>query len=139
MICRKVAVIGCGHVGLVTAAGFAHLGHRVIGLDVKQSLVEALNSGTSPFVEPGLEDLLRHGLDSGRLSFTLDHSVAVADAEFIFLTVDTPTTQSGAADLSNIRAATRSISLHLAGRSPIIVNKSTSPVGSGETIASIVR
>ena len=136
---RRIAVIGCGHVGLVTAAGFAHLGHQVIGLDAKPSLVEALSLGSSPFVEAGLEDLLRQGLESGSLSFTVDYGLALAEAEFIFLTVDTPTTSSGAADLSNIRAATRSICAFLPHGSQIIVNKSTSPVGSGETIASIVR
>jgi UDPglucose 6-dehydrogenase len=139
MMSRNVTVIGCGHVGLVTAVGFAHLGHRVVGLDVKATLVETLSQGSSPFVEQGLEELLRETLGTGRLTFTTDYSVAVAEAEFIFLTVDTATTTAGAADLSNVRAATRSINANLAGRSPIIVNKSTSPVGSGETIGSILR
>lgn len=136
---RRVTVVGCGHVGLVTAAGFGQLGHDVTGLDISVSLVEQLNDGSSPFVEEGLEDLLRESLASGRLRFTTEYGDAIRDAEFVFLTVDTPTTPAGAADLSNIRAATRSIRGHLGDELPIIVNKSTSPVGTGETIASIVR
>jgi len=135
---HRVTVIGCGHVGLVTAAGLTHLGHTVVGLDVNPELVAALRAGVVPFVEDGLEDLLRESLDSGRLTFTTDYDVGVRDAEFIFLTVDTPSTPSGAADLSNIRAATHSLKSSLGDRRPIIVNKSTSPIGTGETIASIL-
>lgn len=135
---NRVTVIGCGHVGLVTAAGLAHLGHRIIGLDVDSDLVATLRGGVVPFVEPGLQELLREGLDSERLSFTTDYPEALREAEFVFLTVDTPSTLTGAADLSRIRAATRSLSESLGDRRPIIVNKSTSPIGTGETIASIL-
>ena len=135
---NRVTVIGCGHVGLVTAAGLAHLGHSVIGLDVNSALVATLSAGGVPFVEVGLEELLREGLRSERLSFTTDYREAVSEAEFVFLTVDTPSTPAGAADLSNIRAATRSLRASLGDRRPIIVNKSTSPIGTGETIASIL-
>lgn len=135
---NRVTVIGCGHVGLVTAAGLAHLGHSVIGVDVNSDLVATLGAGGVPFVEVGLQELLREGLDSERLSFTADYAEAVREAEFVFLTVDTPSTPAGAADLSNIRAATRSLRASLGDRRPIIVNKSTSPIGTGETIASIL-
>lgn len=135
---NRVTVIGCGHVGLVTAAGLAHLGHSVVGLDVNSNLVATLRGGGVPFVEVGLQELLGEGLDSERLSFTTDYGEAVREAEFVFLTVDTPSTPAGAADLSNIRAATRSLRASLGDRRPIIVNKSTSPIGTGETIASIL-
>ena len=139
MISRRITVVGCGHVGLVTSAGFAHLGHQVCGIDISAPLVEQLNKGINPFVEEGLEDLLKEGIESKRLAFTTDYGAAMAGAEFIFLTVDTPTTPTGGADLSNIRAATRSIKAHMPAEMPIIINKSTSPVGTGDTIASIVR
>ncbi len=134
----KISVIGCGHVGLVTAAGLAHLGHSVIGLDVNEGLIETLRAGQVPFLEPGLEDLVGEGLRSGGLSFTNDYGEAVAEAEYVFLTVDTPSTPSGAADLSRIRSATRSIKASVGYRRPVIVNKSTSPIGTGETIESIL-
>ena len=75
---------------------------------------------------------------SGRLVFTTSYEEAIPDAEFIFLAVDTPQTLAGAADLRNIRAATRSIAASLNGSTPIIVNKSTSPIGTGETIEEIL-
>lgn len=139
MISRRITVVGCGHVGLVTAAGLARLGHQVTGLDISASLVDQLKRGVNPFVEVGLEELLREGVESKRLAFTTDYGAAMRRADFVFLTVDTPTTPTGGADLSNIRAATRSIKANMPAGEPIIVNKSTSPVGTGETIASIVR
>lgn len=134
----QIAVIGCGHVGLVMAAGLAELGHRVVGVDRSPDLVGLLCSGEVPIRERGLPELVRKGLANGRLSFTTSYDQAVPEAEFIFLAVDTPATLAGAADLRNIRAATRSIASSLNGRTPIIVNKSTSPIGTGETIESLL-
>jgi UDPglucose 6-dehydrogenase len=78
------------------------------------------------------------GLGDGRLRFTTGYDDGIPEAEIVFLAVDTPQTLGGAADLRNIRAATRSIAANLNGTVPIIVNKSTSPIGTGETIESIV-
>jgi UDPglucose 6-dehydrogenase len=134
----RVAVIGCGHVGLVVAAGLAKLGHAVIGVDREQSRIDSLCNGEVEFHEPGLSDLLAEGLKSGRLSFTTSYDFAIPQSEFVFLAVDTPATPGGAADLGNIRAATHSIAASLNGTSPIIVNKSTSPIGTGETIEELL-
>ncbi len=135
----RVTVVGCGHVGVVMAAGLARLGHNVIGMDVNAERIDALSRGESAFHEPGLKELLSDGLADGRLGFTTSHERAIPDAEFIFLAVDTPSTPSGAADLRNVRSATRSIAAALNGSAPIIVNKSTSPIGTGETIETILR
>jgi UDPglucose 6-dehydrogenase len=135
----QIAVIGCGHVGLVMAAGLAALGHSVVGIDRDEALVGSLCSGDVPIREDGLPELVRRGLESGRLIFTTSYDFAIPMADFIFLAVDTPATQSGAADLRNIRSATRSIAASLNGRTPIIVNKSTSPIGTGETIEGILE
>jgi UDPglucose 6-dehydrogenase len=135
----QIAVIGCGHVGLVMAAGLAELGNTVVGVDRSESLVGALCSGDVPIREDGLADLVARGLQSGRLTFTTSYDYAIPIADFIFLAVDTPATQSGAADLRNIRSATRSIAASLNGRTPIVVNKSTSPIGTGETIEGILE
>ena len=136
---RRVAVVGCGHVGLILSAGLAQLGHSVVGVDRDQDLVNRLCAAKVPFHEEGLTDLVRSGLNGGRLTFTTSYERGIPDAEFIFLAVDTPTTPGGAADLRNIRSATRSIAGALNGTSPIIVNKSTSPIGTGETIEEILR
>ena len=133
-----VAVIGCGHVGLVIAAGLASLGHEVTGIDVNEDLVGRLNGGRVDLHEPDLPEIVRQGLASGRLAFTARYDEVVPRAEYIFLAVDTPQTMVGAADLRNIRAATRSIAANLNGATPIIINKSTSPIGTGETIEEVL-
>ena len=135
---RQISVIGCGHVGLVLAAGLADMGHRVIGVDVSETLVAELCAGILRIQEPGLADLVAEGVASGRLLFTTSYAYAVPQADVIFLAVDTPQTLAGAADLRNIRAATRSIAASLNGSTPIIANKSTSPIGTGETIEEIL-
>lgn len=134
----RVAVIGCGHVGLVMAAGLAALGHQVTGIDVDSELVERLNEGQVDLHEPELPEVVRRGLDGGHLAFTARYDEAIPRVEFIFLAVDTPQTLAGAADLRNIRAATRSIAENLNGMTPIIINKSTSPIGTGETIEEVL-
>jgi UDPglucose 6-dehydrogenase len=135
---RRIAVIGCGHVGLVLAAGLADLGHRVVGVDVSETLVAELCAGVLRIQEPGLPELVSDGVADGRLLFTTSYDYAIPEAEVIFLAVDTPQTLAGAADLRNIRAATRSIAASLNGSNPIIANKSTSPIGTGETIEEIL-
>jgi UDPglucose 6-dehydrogenase len=135
---RRIAVIGCGHVGLVLASGLADLGHHVVGVDVSETLVSELCAGILRIQEPGLTELVTAGVASGRLLFTTSYEYAIPQAEVIFLAVDTPQTLAGAADLRNIRAATRSIAASLNGSSPIVANKSTSPIGTGETIEEIL-
>lgn len=134
----RVAVIGCGHVGLVMAAGLAALGHDVTGIDLNAELVARLNDGQVDLHEPDLSDVVRRALEDGRLAFTTRYEEAIPSVEYVFLAVDTPQTLAGAADLRNIRAATRSIAANLNGCNPIIVNKSTSPIGTGETIEEIL-
>jgi UDPglucose 6-dehydrogenase len=121
------------------AAGFAELGHDVVGIDRDEALVEELRAGTVRIRETGLPELVAKGLASGRLAFDTRYAPAISRAQFIFLAVDTPQTMAGAADLRNIRSATRSIAENLNGTSPILVNKSTSPIGTGETIEEILR
>jgi len=137
---RNVAVIGCGHVGLVNAAGLADLGHKVIGLDIREDYVEEISKANVPFLEPGLTELVERNLENGRLRFTTSYAEALADADIVMLCVNTPSTVTGAADLSGVRSAARMIGreLALAVRRPVIVNKSTSPIGTGETIYAIL-
>ena len=125
----KIAVIGTGYVGLTTGVCFAHLGHDVVCADIDADKVERLSRGEIPILEAGLDDLLREGLQSGRLTFMLGASGAVVDAEFAYLCVPTPQGADGSADLSYIEAAAREIAPHLQ-RDTVVVNKSTVPVGS---------
>ena len=125
----EIAIIGTGYVGLTTGACFAHLGHRVVCADVVPEKIERLSRGEIPILEAGLEDLVREGLHSGRLSFVLGSAEAAASCEFAYLCVPTPQGVDGSADLSYIEAAAHEISPVLAPGS-IVVNKSTVPVGS---------
>ena len=135
----NIAVIGCGHVGLVMAAGLAELGHHVVGVDRSPTLVDQLCAGDVSIREEGLAELVQRNRANGRLTFTTSYDHAIPDAQFVFLAVDTPSTLVGAANLRNIRAATRSIANALNGQMPIIINKSTSPIGTGETIEGILE
>lgn len=137
----SVLIVGAGHVGLVTAVGLAKLGHRVTALDKNPALVGMLSNGEVPFMEPGLSELLDEMLAAGRLSFASAYENHVRDAEFVFLCVNTPSTVSGAADLRYVRDAASCIGQEMArtGNKPIIVNKSTSPIGTAETIEMILR
>jgi UDPglucose 6-dehydrogenase len=132
-------VVGCGHVGLVMAAGFAHLGHEVVGLDRDAERVAELRRGILPVQEEGLPQLTAEGVAAGRLRFTSSYEEAIPEAEFIFLAVDTPQTLGGASDLRNLRAAARSVAASLNGYAPIVVNKSTSPIGTGDMLEELVR
>ncbi|MHB8463825.1 MAG: 2-dehydropantoate 2-reductase N-terminal domain-containing protein, partial [Acidimicrobiales bacterium] len=98
----RVAIIGAGYVGLSTGAYLAHIGHDVVCLDVVAAKVEQLNRGEIPIFEAGLEELVRGGLDSGKLRFVLDRAEAVSGAEFVYLCLPTPQGEGGAADLSYI-------------------------------------
>ena len=132
-----VAVIGAGYVGLTTAACFASLGHRVVCADVVPEKIEALSRGEIPILEAGLPELVREGLDGGRLSFVLGAAAAVADAEFVYLCVPTPQSDDGSADLSYIRGAAAEIGPLLAPES-VVVNKSTVPVGSTRVVEEVL-
>lgn len=96
----KVSVFGLGYVGSVSAASFAADGHQVIGVDVNPDKVLAINDGRSPIVEPGLEALLREGVDSGRLRATTSTEEAVRDTELSLLCVGTPSRKNGSLDLT---------------------------------------
>jgi UDPglucose 6-dehydrogenase len=129
----SIAIIGTGYVGLTTGAVLAHLGHQVVCADVVPEKVAMLQRGEVPIVEAGLDELVREGLDGGRLSFVLGAANAVAGAEFVFLCVPTPQGEDGSADLSYIRAVAEEIGPHLDAEA-IVINKSTVPVGSTRVV-----
>ncbi|MEI7593248.1 MAG: UDP-glucose/GDP-mannose dehydrogenase family protein [Actinomycetes bacterium] len=125
----NIAIIGTGYVGLTTGACFAHLGHTVVCADIDAAKVESLSRGEIPILEAGLEELVREGIDSGRLRFVHGAANALAGSEFVYLCVPTPQGEDGSADLSYIEAAAREIAPGLTPES-IVINKSTVPVGS---------
>ncbi|MGE2724339.1 UDP-glucuronate decarboxylase [Mycolicibacterium pulveris] len=135
---RKVAVIGTGYVGAVTSTCLASLGHTVCGLDTDSARAGQLNNGQTPFHEPGLPELLKSTLSTGRLRFTDSHAEALTDAEFVFLCVGTPPGPDGAPDLTQLESAIQSVAPYLRADA-VIVNKSTVPVGSGNWTRTILE
>lgn len=130
----QVLVIGSGYVGLVAAVGFASAGHRVYGVDVDQAKVAKLRRAESPIYEPGIEKLLKSGLDSGKLSFTTELKDGIAEADVAFICVGTPQSVDGSADLQYVLQVAREIGQAMTLRAKdakplIVVDKSTVPVG----------
>lgn len=126
-----LSVIGTNYLGATHAAGMSELGFNVIGLDTDVRKIEALAAGRLPFYEPGLPELLKKNLDSGRLRFTTDFA-QISDADVHFLCVGTPQRQDGnAADLTYVFSAVCSIA-EVAKNGSLIVGKSTVPVGTAE-------
>lgn len=134
----KISVIGCGYLGAVHAACMADFGHEVVGVDVDPGKIEKLAAGVPSFHEPGLEPLLRKGVDGGDLTFTTDKA-ELARARVHFIAVGTP--QRGgsyAADLSYVWSAVDDILAHARPQPDgplVIVGKSTVPVGTAQAIA----
>ena len=133
----RIAVAGVNYVGLVTAACFADLGNRVVGIEIVPEKVARLSQGLATIYEPGLEEMLQRNLKAGRISFTTDYAEGLAGAEFIFIAVGTPEAPDGAADMSQVESAARSIGAHASG-DIIIVNKSTVPIGTGDLVSRLV-
>ena len=129
----KIAVIGTGYVGLTTGACFAHIGHDVVCADIDADKVAALQRGEIPILEAGLDNLVKEGLQDGRLSFVVGAAQAVGDCEFAYLCVPTPQGADGSADLSYIEDAAREIGPLLPSEA-VVVNKSTVPVGSTRVV-----
>ena len=132
-----IVVVGAGYVGLTVSACFSHLGHRVVCTDVDENRIVGLQRGEVPIHEPGLTELVREGLDSGRLAFRCGSAAAAAEADFIYLCVPTPQGPDGAADLSFLKAAVSEIAPSLRS-GVIVVNKSTVPTGSAELVERII-
>jgi UDPglucose 6-dehydrogenase len=133
----KIAVIGTGYVGLVTAAGLAEFGHTVIGTDKDSEKIEQISRGTAPIYELGLDELLMRNLAKGTLTFTADVDGAIRDAGVIFVCVGTPQDESGRADMSQVEGVSRAIAQNLNGYK-VIVEKSTVPVKTSDWIKRII-
>ena len=134
----RLAVIGCGYVGLVSGACFADFGHVVTCVDRDEAKVAALKRGEIPIFEPGLDDLVAANVRGQRLFFSQDIGEAVRGAEVVFIAVGTPSRRGdGHADLSFVYSAAREIAAALDGFT-VVVTKSTVPVGAGDEVERII-
>jgi UDPglucose 6-dehydrogenase len=127
----KIGMFGAGYVGLVTGACFADLVHDVVLRDIVPERIERLRAGEIPIYEPGLEQVVERNRE--RLSFTTDVQEAVDGADFLYVAVGTPPTESGDADLHAVWSVIDELPQELSGR-PVVVMKSTVPVGTGENV-----
>ncbi|MDV2977770.1 UNVERIFIED_CONTAM: UDP-glucose/GDP-mannose dehydrogenase family protein [Actinomycetes bacterium ARC8] len=133
----RISVIGCGYLGAVHAATLASMGHTVVGIDVDAGKVDQLARGAAPFHEPGLDELLRDGRSTGRLTFSTD-AASAQEAQVHFLCVGTPQDKmSDAADLTFLVSAIETLLPHLAAGS-VVVGKSTVPVGTVEMLRGVL-
>ncbi len=129
-----LAIIGTGHVGLVTAVCFAELGNKVVGIDSDEKKIELLKNGISPIYEPGLNELLH----KNEIKFTSSIKEGIKGVEIIFICVNTPSKANGEADLSNVEKVVTEVAEYMEGYK-LIVEKSTVPVQTSIKIKEVMQ
>lgn len=134
----RISIFGTGYVGLVSGACLADAGHNVVCVDVDERKVARLKDGLIPIYEPGLESIVRHNVDAGRLSFTTDADEAVAHGELQFIAVGTPPDDDGSADLQYVLAVARSIGSRM-NDYRVVIDKSTVPVGTADKVSQAIQ
>ena len=134
----RITVIGAGYVGLVVAAGLAENGNQVVGVDVDQRKVRALQRGKIPIYEPGLGELVKRNCAEKRLRFTVALAPAVRSSDIVFIAVGTPADDEGAADVKQVLLVARDVARAMRGYT-VIVTKSTVPVGTAVRVRKVVR
>ena len=134
----EISIFGAGHVGLVSGACLAELGHRVRVLDVDEGKIARLEGGEVPFLEPGLDEVLARVRTKATISFHSDPSEVLPAARVIFICVNTPNSPNGHVDLSSVVEAAHTAA-RFAADGALVVNRSTVPVGTADYISSILE
>jgi len=134
----KITIFGAGYVGLITGVCFANIGHQVICIDINADKINYLQSGKTPIYEPGLAELLKKNIKTKHITFTTDNEVAIQHGEIQFIAVGTPQKKNGAADLQYVHDVATALGRHL-NHNCIVINKSTSPVGTVDEIKKIIQ
>ena len=134
----RIAIVGIGYVGLVSAACFADLGAEVYCVDVDEVKIQGLRQGIIPIYEPGLDTLVRRGMEAGRLHFGTSIAEVLPHVEIIFSAVGTPPDEDGSADLRHVLAVARSIGAAMTDYC-LVVTKSTVPVGTWKQIQRVIE
>jgi UDPglucose 6-dehydrogenase len=135
----RIAIFGCGYVGLVTGACLAEVGNSVIGIDIDEEKISSLNAGQIPIYEPGLSDIINRGIEDKNLHFTTDMKTSLIDVDIIFIAVGTPQDEDGHADLSHVLSAAKTIGKYLNTDNVLVVIKSTVPVGTCEIVRQTIK
>jgi len=131
----KVYIVGCGYVGLVTAACLAELGHNVLGTDINREKIKKLQGGKSPIYEAGLESLIRKNLKKKRLKFLTGIDGKINSYDLAVIAVGTPErVGDGRADLYYVAETAKQIAKNTRKKDFIVVGKSTVPIGTSQKI-----
>ncbi|MFV0349909.1 MAG: UDP-glucose dehydrogenase family protein [Halodesulfovibrio sp.] len=133
----NVCIVGTGYVGLVSAACFSEMGNTVTCVDVNPEVVKTLQAGKVHIYEPGLEELVRRNYAEGNLIFTTSLAEGMERAQFVFITVGTPSRPDGSCDLCYVEQVAREIGQHM-HKPVIVVDKSTVPVGTADRVRAII-
>ncbi len=133
----KIVIVGTGYVGLVTGTCFAEAGIDVTCVDIDLEKISKLNQGISPIFEPGLEEMIRHNMEKGKLHFSSELTACLDEAEVIFSAVGTPPDEDGSADLKYVLDVARTIGKHM-NKYVMLVTKSTVPVGTAEKVKKVI-
>jgi len=130
----NIAVFGLGYVGCVSAACFARDGHHVIGVDINPEKIESIREGKSPIIEPGLENLIRQGVNAGRIEVMDNAAYAINRADVAMICVGTPSQPNGSLDLTYVERVCQDIGQTLADKASytVIVVRSTMLPGSAQ-------
>lgn len=138
----KLSVFGLGHVGVVTAACFAEMGHHVIGVDKNAEKVYSMNDGDSPIVEPGIDDLVKKMVSSNHLVATTERQEAVQYSDATFVCVNTPENQNGSINLDNLIRVCKSIAIAMARKEKyhlVVIRTSVLPRTMDEVVIPVLE
>jgi UDPglucose 6-dehydrogenase len=127
-------VLGAGYLGLTTAAVLAATGEKVYCVDIDPNKLAIISSGKSYFFEPGLDELVKKGVESGNLIATADYAQAIPESEIVMIAVGTPSRADGSVNLDYVFQAAENVAKNAKG-DLILATKSTVPVGTGRKIA----
>lgn len=125
----KVCVQGLWHLGSITAGCLASVGHEVVGLDFDEHVIRGLRAGKPPIFEPGLEEMIGAGRDSGRMQFVASLEELPSDIELLWVAYDTPVNDDDVADVDFVIAQVKTVLPHLPNNTTVLVS-SQMPVGS---------
>lgn len=134
----KIAIVGIGYVGLVSAACFAEIGADVTCVDVDGKKIKSLQDGVIPIYEPGLDDLVRKNVAAGRLHFTTSLPDVLDSVEVVFSAVGTPPDEDGSADLRYVLEVARTVGKYM-NHYTVLVTKSTVPVGTATKVRAAIQ
>lgn len=132
----KVCVQGLWHLGTVTASCLALGGHHVTGLDFNESVITDLCNGKPPLFEPGLDDLVKKGIQAGVLDFSNDPAQAVGDAQVIWVTYDTPVDDADNADVEYVVERVSRLFPYLKTGQEVLIS-SQLPVGTSKRLEAL--